>query len=130
MATEFPHNSDDPDRTRVHADLFDAIAEHHPTEQARRMAGHVLRATREDNRLVALRDGCGEAVYFDADARVLRAVPVDKHGTRDDEAERVWRRLGDPGSWVDAAGPGLDWVHPRFRWVLTLEDATVWTYRV
>jgi hypothetical protein len=113
------------DRQAVFAELTGELQRRHGGVHARDMAAAVFRHARGGTALVGLEDGGETVLFYGAHARTLAAVPLDEHGLDHADAERRWNRLGDPTAWVDARGGDLDWVHPRYRWVLDA-DATAW----
>ena len=116
------------DRQAAFTDLASTVQVTRGGVHAREMAAAVFRHTTGSTTLVGLIDGCERAVFYDADARALTAVPLDEYGLHRADAERLWNRLSDPATWVDAHANDLEWVHPRYRWVLDA-DATVWHTR-
>lgn len=63
-------------------------------------------------------------------AQTLLAYLFDRDGLDESNAEPLWQRLGDPVAWIDAHSEGVNWVHPRYRWVLDLEDEqSSWAYK-
>jgi hypothetical protein len=115
----------DVDRQAVFADLTSTVQQLRGGVHARDMASAVFRHARGSTALVGLDDGGERAVFYETNARTLVAVPLDEHGLDHAGAERRWNRLGDPTAWVDARGDDLDWVHPRYRWVMDA-DASAW----
>lgn len=115
----------DPDRQSAFADFASTIQAVRGGDHAREMAVAVFQYATGRTALVGLVDDCERAVFYEGDAHALTAVPLDEHGLDHGAGERLWNRLSDPTTWVDARGDDLDWIHPRYRWVLA-GDASVW----
>lgn len=113
------------DRQAVFADLASAVQTVRGGDHAHETAAAVFRYATGPTTLVALAGGCERAVFYDANAHTLTAVPLDEHGLDHGGAEQLWNRLSDPTTWVDAREDDLDWVHPRYRRVLD-GDPTAW----
>jgi hypothetical protein len=125
MGTE--HRTPPTDTNELYDDLYTKLCEARSGVHQSKMAQALLREDRNGSHLVALVDDCERAVLFTLASKTLEAVPFDKHGTDENESEVLWRRLGDPRSWVDAYADGLEWVHPHYRWACELPDRT-WSY--
>jgi hypothetical protein len=123
MATD--DHAPEVDRQAVYADLASTLQRLRDGVHARDMAADVFRHATGSTALVGLTDGGERAVFYEANARTLVAVPLDEHGLDRPDTERLWNRLSDPTGWVDARGGDLAWVHPRYRWVRDA-DASAW----
>lgn len=117
------------DRQAVYADLASTLQALHGGVHARDMARAIFRHATGANTLVGLGEDGERAVFYQANARTLVAVPLDEHGLHHDDSERLWNRLTDPTGWIDAHGETLAWVHPRYRWVLDA-DVSAWEARL
>jgi hypothetical protein len=116
MPTSTPATADHETRG-LYRELTRALSELRPGERAGDLAAHLVRRD-FGAELVAL-TGYGErAVYFRPLAQTLTAVPFHANGFDDDRARTEWDYVDDPAAWVDAYRDDLDWVHPRYRWVL------------
>lgn len=104
------------DRQTVYEELTGALQELRGGVHAPDMARSLFRHARGSTDLVGLADGGERAVFYDA--RVVRAVPFDRHGLVFDGREQVWRGIGGPTAWVVGHSGLLAWVHPEYRWVL------------
>lgn len=104
------------DRTDVYQDLHGELAVHRHAAHAREMASALLRAERDGPQLVGLVDECQRAVYYSPTARMVSAVPFDKHGVYETRSRPLCRDVGDAQSWVRSGRTkDLDWAHPFFR---------------
>ena len=116
-------------RYAVFQELHDALADHRRGHHIDRLAAKLLRQDTATTELVALVDGAERVVFYNELSHTLEAVAFDEHGLRGDR-ETVWRSIGDAASWVDFRSDDFDWIHPRYRWVLGLdEEQTSWQYR-
>lgn len=106
------------DRQAVFEALTRALHAQYGGVHARDMATAVFRHARGSKALVGVESGGERAVFYEANARSLTAVPLDEHGLDHARAESLRNGLDDPTAWVDARGDELEWVHPRYRWVL------------
>lgn len=106
------------DRQAVFEALTRALHELHGGVHARDMAAAVFRHARGSKALVGIVEGGRQAVFYEANARSLTAVPLDGQGLDRARAESLRTGLDDPTAWVAARRDALDWVHPRYRWVL------------
>lgn len=116
------------DRQAVFEALTSALQQLHGGVHARDVATALFRHATGSTALVGLTEGGDRAVFYAADAHTLTSVPLDAHGLDLPRAERLRDRSNDPTAWVVARGDGIDWVHPRYRWVLDGEAGT-WTAR-
>lgn len=115
--------SDSPvaDRQAVFEDLYDALAELRSGAHLGAMAQRLLR----EGGLVALVEGGERAVFYRPESLSIVVCGFDVGGV--EAGETLWRRAGDPAAWVDANRERVDWVHPRFRWVLELDgEQSAW----
>lgn len=71
---------------------------------------------------MALVDDGEGAVFYHPAAHTLLSYPFDTSGLDESNVETLWRRLGDPATWIDSHSEGVDWVHPRYRWVRNFDD--------
>lgn len=107
------------DRQHLFEELVDVLIELRSGRTAPTLAQVLVRAD-YDGDLVALVAGGDRAVFFRPGGRVLVSYPFDAGGVDECNSETLWRRVGDPAAWVDAHCEAVDWVHPRYRWVLEL----------
>lgn len=121
-------DSPEVDRQELFEDLFDALAEFRTGDHLGTMAQRLLRKDRKIE-LVALVEGGERAVIYHPREHKLVAYPFDAGGVDDSDGETLWGRLGDPTAWVDANVERVDWVHPRYRWILDLDgEQTTWAF--
>jgi hypothetical protein len=119
MVSPVPASADHETRG-LYRELTRALSELRPGEPTSDLAAHLVRRDFRAE-LVALTSYGERAVYFRPLAQTLSAVPFDADGLDDDRARTEWDYVDDPTSWVDAYRDDLDWVHPRYRWVLDSE---------
>jgi|GEM_PF-6718197 len=120
-------STDETARWDLRYQLFDELVEHHQGNHIDEMVTYLLRRDLEEE-LIALADDATLAIYFAPLARTVRAFEFDEYGIEETDVARQWRRCGDPAAWIDANRERLDWVHPRYEWVLELvADESVWT---
>ena len=118
-------DSSDVDRQALFEDLYDALAELRTGAHLGPMAQRLLR---EDG-LVALVDGGERAVFYRLDSFSVVACSFGAGGAEVGDGKVLWRRVCDPAAWVDANVDRVDWVHPRYRWILDLDgERTTWTF--
>lgn len=101
-------------RQAVFESLFDHLARVRSGSHPHGMATRLLRRETEARRLVALVDDGRQAVFFDAAAGGLVAVPFDEHGLADEATVGLLAAAG-PATWVAANCGTTGWVHPRYR---------------
>lgn len=118
------------DRQSVFESLFRLLCEHHHGRNIRSLTVRVHQKDTGCKNLVALEDGCESVIYYETLERSLRRVSLDTLGLPDESPETLWAEVGDAACWVDANETDLIWVHPRYRWVLELDDQqSAWSYR-
>ena len=118
-------DSSDVDRQVLFEDLYDALAELRSGAHIGLMAQRLLR----EGRLVALVDEGERAVFYRPDSFSVVAWSFGAGGVEVDDTKTLWRRVCDPGAWVDANVDRVDWVHPHYRWILDLDgERTTWAF--
>lgn len=116
------------DRQELFEDLFDALAELRSGDHLGTMAQRLLR-TDQDRELIALVEGGERAVFYRPRSNSLVACPFDVSGVEEGGNDVLWGQLGDPTAWVDANVERVDWVHPRYPWILDLDgEQTTWAF--
>lgn len=118
--------SPDVDRQALFEDLYEALAELRSGVHLGATAQRLLRRDR-DCELVAFVDEGQRAVFYRFRSYSLVDCPFDAGGVEGGDAETLWQRTCDPAAWVDANVDWVVWVHPRYRWILDLDDEqTTW----
>lgn len=117
------------DSQGVFEDLYETLAEYRTGNHIGRMAEHLLQRDSELRKLVGVIDDGQRAVYYNVFSRRLVSIQFGAHGLDDDQRDTIWGNLGDPAAWIDHNQQKIDWLHPRYRWALTLdEEQTTWGY--
>ena len=116
------------DRQLLFEDLTDTLTDLRSGRTAATLAQLLVREDYSTD-LVALVDDGGRAVFHHPAAHTLLSYPFDTSGLDESNAETLWRRFGDTATWSDAHSEGVDWVHPRYQWVLDLDaEQSSWSY--
>jgi hypothetical protein len=116
------------DKQELFEDLFDALAELRTGDHLGLMAQRLLGTDREYE-LVAFVDGGERVVFYRPRSYSLVAYPFDVGGVDESGGEVLWERVCDSTAWVDANVERVDWVHPRYRWILDLDkEQMTWAF--
>lgn len=102
------------DKQAVFASLAAELGARRQGRHIDQMAAAALAYERGARTLVGLAEEGQRVLYHDHRARVLQAIPVDRHGLNPDDADPIARDLGDAAPWVRQHGNRLAWIHPRY----------------
>ena len=118
-------DSSDVDRQALFEDLYDALVEFRSGAHLGTMAQRLLR----EGELVALVETGERAVFYWPNSFAVVACSFGAGEVEMGDGKVLWRRVCDPAAWVDANAESVDWVHPRYRWILDLDgEQTTWAF--